>query len=233
MENKKLAFISEKMPPEIAGIFENLGYGCVRLLPHEALDTPVAHHPDMLFSVLDSGDVLCDEDYLRANPFLLELGVSFRPSSAKLGKKYPQDIAFDALVIDGVMYGKTSFAAPEILQNRKTVNVKQGYAQCSTLVTDRVAITGDSGIYDALIKNGVNALKISADGIALDGYSCGFIGGASAYDKDSETVIFFGDITKHPDYEKINAFLKQNGHQIAFSDSIPLTDFGGAKLIQK
>ncbi len=233
MGGKMLALVSYKLPDEICAELENLGYGCVLLKDHPHLDAPVASHPDMLFSVLDSGEVLADLRYLRAYPELSELKIKFRTSSKSLDKKYPLDIAFDALIFNAAVYGRLDFIAPEILENRKmAVNVSQGYTLCSTLVTDKVAITADEGIYTALCENGVNTLKISPRGIALDGYDCGFIGGASVYEPNSNTVIFFGDVTRHPDFEKLDGFLKENGHGVCYFDDLPLKDYGGAKLIK-
>ena len=226
-----VALISEKMPDVIVNKLENLGYGCVLLPDHPDLDAPVASHADMLFSVVLDG-LLTDGEYLSRYPQLAELGLPIRISQRSLGKKYPLDIAFDALIFNGIVYGNTDFIAPEILQSyKKAVFVKQGYTLCSTLITNRVAITADDGIYRALAENGVSVLKISASGITLDGYSCGFIGGASVYEPLSNTVIFFGDVTKHPDFNAISDFLCENGHRLLWFDEFELKDLGGAKLI--
>jgi hypothetical protein len=233
MENKRIALISEKMPAEISEILKNLGYGCVGLKAFECLDAPVAHHPDMLFSRLSDGKMLCDGRYLISNPALNELGIEFLPSAVRLDKKYPFDIAFDALVFGDTVYCKTDSTAPEILQDRNTVDVKQGYALCSTLVTNKCAVTADGGIYTALCKNGVDALKISAGNILLKGYGNGFIGGASCFDACSDTVIFFGNPIYHPDFGAISDFLAKHGHKISYPDKIPLADYGGAKLFIK
>ena len=77
------------------------------------------------------------------------------------------------------------------------------------------------------------SLKISAGNILLKGYGCGFIGGASCFDKDSDTVVFFGNLSEHPDGEKITVFLEKHGHRVVFFEEFPLSDFGGAKLISK
>ncbi len=234
MQSKQLVLVSEDLPEIILDYFQNCGYGCVRLPKHSALDTPVASHPDMLFSVLSDGTVLADKAYLDVNPDLLLLPISFKPSSAELGGKYPYDIAFDVLVFADTVYGKLDFIAPEIRQSaKKEVNVAQGYTLCSTLITDKCAATADSGIYRALTKNGVPTLKIAADGVGLDGYSCGFIGGASAFDKLSNTVIFFGDLRQHPDCKRINDFLREHGHSVHFFENLPLKDCGGVKFTIK
>ena len=234
MPSKKTALLSNKVPGKVTDIFENLGYGCVLLQDFKYLDTPVSHHPDMLFSLLPSGKLLCDERYLKANPELCETELEFLVSKKHLGKLYPNDIVFDALIYDDTVYGNVSFIAPEILESCKNkVNVKQGYTLCSTLVTDKCAITADKGIYNALKRNGVDVLEISPDRIVLEGYNSGFIGGASAFEPISDTVVFFGDISAHKDFNKIADFLSEHGHSIKYLSGYPLTDFGGAKLIIK
>ena len=209
MVSEKTALVSADMPESTCSIFGNLGYGCVRLPGFDALAKPVSSHPDMLFSRLSDGKLLCDAEYYRQNKHLLDaLGVQMVVSERALGKEYPRDIAFDALIFEDCIYGRLDALAPEIIEEPKVlINVKQGYALCSTLVTDRCAVTADSGIYDALKNNGVDVLKTTSEGVRLEGYGCGFIGGASAFDPCSNTVIFFGNVTEHPDYGELRYFL--------------------------
>ena len=113
----------------------------------------------------------------------------------------------------------------------KTVNVNQGYARCSTLiVAQNAAITADKSIEKALKSNGAEALLISEGNIRLEGFDYGFIGGASC--TDEKTVYFFGNVKKHPDYEKIKAFCdRYNSNIEILCEDEPLTDIGGAVLI--
>lgn len=233
MASKKTALVSVDMSGSTCRIFENLGYGCVRLPGFEALDVPVCSHPDMLFSYLPDRKMLCDGAYYQKNKALLDgIGAALLLSERTLKKEYPNDVLFDALWFDGCVYGRIDALAPEIISlAKKTVNVKQGYALCSTLVTDKCAITADEGIFEALKKNRVDVLKINAEGVRLKGYGCGFIGGASAFDPCSNTVVFFGNVTEHSSYNEIVRFLSEYGHTVCFDGSYPLTDLGGAKLI--
>ena len=75
--------------------------------------------------------------------------------------------------------------------------------------------------------DGVDVLVISSGNIVLEGYDYGFIGGASGKLND-ESVIFFGNIKKHPDYRAIKAFLyKHKSNMIIACEDMPLTDIGG------
>lgn len=234
MKNGKYILVSEDMPRHMCAELEDFGYKCLTLPKFDFLDSPVSSHPDMLFGELFDGRFLCDSRYYVENRELLcQMGAEIVSSERKLSSKYPLDIAFDALCFDGVLYGNLKYIAPEMLDKRKKcVNVSQGYAKCSVLATDKCAITSDSGIYEALVRDRVNTLKISPQGIALPGYGCGFIGGASFFEPISNTVVFFGDISTHPDFDVINAFLKENGHSVKYFKDYPLTDLGGAVLIK-
>ena len=233
LQSKRIALLSEHIPDTVSRVFENLGYGCVSLPSFSELDAPVAAHPDMLFFKIEDKKLLCDQRYYKENAALLSsIDVEFVFSKAVVSGQYPNDIAFDVFSFDGVLYGKLDFIAPEIRQSFKNaVNVKQGYTKCSTLLTDRCAITADQGIYARLKENGVNVIKISPSGISLPGYGAGFIGGASAYDHQNDTVVFFGDLSVHPDCDMIRSFLIENGHKIISVSDRPLTDYGGAILI--
>lgn len=232
MADKRTLLISCEMPHKIEEILGFLGYGCVRLPSCAALDTPVASHPDMLFYKLPSGELLCDSQYFEENaPLLLKTGARFTASAMRLGKKYPHDVLFDAFAVDGTLYARLDAVAPEIADSyERAVNVKQGYAKCSTLLAGELAVTADKGIYKALTENGVKTLLISPETVRLTGYGCGFIGGASFFDEKSRTVVLFGEPKTD---DPVPSFLEENGIRVMYPYGFPLTDFGGAIAVDR
>ena len=92
-------------------------------------------------------------------------------------------------------------------------------------VAGNSVITSDDGIYLSCLKNNVPVLKICQGHIRLDGYDYGFIGGASGQISDN-TIFFAGDITVHPDFEKISEFLKFNNIKFLSVPKVPLVDVG-------
>ena len=80
-------------------------------------------------------------------------------------------------------------------------------------------------------EHGCNVLLIQPGHIALPGYDCGFIGGASFVYENK--VIFFGNIEKHPDYTEISAFIDEAGYETVYEKNTPLTDLGGAVVLTK
>jgi hypothetical protein len=94
------------------------------------------------------------------------------------------------------------------------------------MLSDRVAVTADRGLADALRRSGVAVLDIRPGHIALPGYDYGFIGGAGGRLPDG-TYVFFGDLTSHPDGEAIRRFAEeQKISAVSLSDE-PICDRGG------
>jgi hypothetical protein len=109
---------------------------------------------------------------------------------------------------------------------RKILNVKQGYSKCSIAVigTD-AAITSDTGIYNTLIANGIDVLKIDSGSIRLDGVSYGFIGGVSGLIAP-DVLAVNGNIEAHPESEKIKEFCNKHGVSILSLNNEELYDIG-------
>jgi hypothetical protein len=68
--------------------------------------------------------------------------------------------------------------------------------------------------------------------IELKGLDYGFIGGASGLISPN-LLAFAGDITAHPDFDKIEKFLFKNGINIKILDDGPLMDIGTITIIKE
>ena len=205
-------------------------FNLIELSPSPDLDKRVASHPDML--MLYSGEKLfVSRDYVDSMGDILRInGVENVKCDVKLKKEYPYDIAFNSFIARNTLFGYTKHTAKDLLefadkQGLCTCNVKQGYAKCSTVVLgDDGIITADKSIYEAYTRISDNALLISPDGVALDGYDRGFIGGASGV--CNHEVFFCGDIGLHPDCKKIIDFCNSLGYTVTSLSDEPLYDVG-------
>ncbi len=205
---------------------------------YKKLDNPVSSHADMLLCVID-GEVFCYYDYYSQNISLFEaiksLGYNVRFVSNECGNKYPNDISLNVLIIGKKLFCNEKNTAVEIKKYAKEkgydiINVRQGYSACSTLVlNEKTAVTADIGMRNALEKEGIEVLFISSnDGIKLEGYNCGFIGGCGVVVDDK--IYFFGSIKQLFDFDNIKLFAEKN--QLSIFEIIPedVCDFGGVKL---
>lgn len=226
----KYAVISGEYPQ--ADKLLNFGITPLKTCLNRAFQRPVAYHADMNIAKIDEEifiaesqrELISQIEKIGYNPHIIG---NFSPD-------YPNDVPLNVAV-----YGKTAVinrktALPEIVialetQGYRINYVNQGYTGCSLLfVNEKAAVTTDSGIYSSL-HNVMDILLISPDGITLAGYDYGFIGG-SARLIDEKFMLFFGDVSKHRDYDDIRRFLKK--HDVDY-DCLPgyLCDIGGAVII--
>lgn len=152
------------------------------------------------------------------------------------GERYPENVLLNALYIGDCVYANEAALDNAVKRfcrehQIKIINVKQGYAHCSTLVLNHhAAITADKSLRQALTKNGVEVLPISSGHIRLDGFDYGFIGGASGVIDD--IIFFFGNIKEHPDFESIRMFIEKHKMKMKIlCPDLPLTDIGGMVVL--
>ncbi|NLL63499.1 MAG: hypothetical protein GX241_04560 [Ruminococcaceae bacterium] len=198
-------------PQWLKSAFSNYGIKVIEIGALDVLPTPVAHHIDLM----------CCGGYIAKE---IEGKLPGKPIKQNLGNVYPLDVPLNAAIVGEYIICNPDTVAPELLElGLKLIPVKQGYTKCSTLVIDEThIITEDESIYEAT-KDILNVLFIEKGHVFLEGYDYGFIGGASAVIGD--TVFFFGNIEKHPDFKKIKAFSPKR--IISLSEKEKLIDIGG------
>lgn len=229
MAKKRILLLSCRAAAIYSDQLSELGFHPIALFPDDRLNTIVADHADTLIFSCKNKIIMNREYYQKLNgTFDATLTDDFPFGD------YPNDIKFNCAVIGNYLLGKLSSLSEDVLtfakiQNLEPVDVKQGYAGCSTLVLDdRAIITSDENIASAAEARKINCLKISAGHIALDGIHYGFIGGA-AFSWD-DNVCFFGVLEDHPDGHRIYDFCRGIGINI-IELSGELTDYGGAVVI--
>ena len=222
---RKILFVSSDIPDIMA---EKLSEKYeIRLLPPcGALASPVSKHADMLAGLLDKRIVLT-RGYFEENKDLFS-DVDITVTDEKQRKEYPDDVLLNFIDTGRAVVGYEK--ALTRLINKPVINVKQGYARCSTLICRNFAVSADAGILSALESLGYDTLPIGSGYIDLPGYDSGFIGGASFADEDN--VYFFGTVSHHPDGERIKEFILSHGAKIHELDERPLLDLGGAVIIK-
>lgn len=173
---------------------------------------------------------------------LWEKSQLFPGNTKKLGRNYPGNIIYNAVCTGKYFIHNLRYTDPQLLEAAKLwhetsfpgqpfikIDVKQGYTRCCCLpVDDSSFITSDRGIARSLEKTGACVLTIREGNIALPGFDYGFIGGCAGHIiiDGRRTVIFNGNLSSHPDYEKIAAFIKDRDIDLKFFEDHTLTDIG-------
>ncbi len=221
--------MSDKYPCFVREI-EKLGHTVISSVTVDTFPISEQKHADMQILPINSDIFILNECTVLAQKIPNDRLIY---CDKKAGNKYPEDILLNFLYLNNTLYGKLSAIDKNLLdyckENKiRTVNINQGYARCSTLVLNKKAvITSDLSIEKALKKDGVEVLLISSGSIVLDGYDYGFIGGASGKIEEN-TIAFFGNVTSHPDYKKIENFCDNHNLSInVICPYMPLTDIGG------
>lgn len=193
---------------------KELGYALKFTVPSKNLHPSVAAHADMLMCRLgaDSSHPIVTAD------------------TSLLQSEYPGDARYNAICLDRYFLHRLDITAPELLQKAKNhglepVNIRQGYAKCSSVVVDgKSIITADNGVASVAEKlPGVEVLRINPGHVKLPGFDTGFIGGASG--RIGNEIWFNGDITAHPDWQSIKSFIESRDLGIRWFD-YELVDVG-------
>ncbi|MBE6785109.1 MAG: hypothetical protein E7538_02580 [Ruminococcaceae bacterium] len=214
----------------IADFFTKNGISVLKNEPNDYIDPSVSTHADMAAIHLGGNKIIVDKGQKGLKAVLEEHGFEASETAEKITGGYPGDVKLNFALIGNNAVGNFAYCDKvlfKLLANKNNITVKQGYCKCSVLTVDEgSAITDDSSVYKALIKNGLDVLLISKGDISLDGHGYGFIGGASGK-ISKDTVLFFGDVKKHRDFRKIADFLAAHSCTYLCSDGGALRDIGG------
>ncbi len=226
--------IDRRTPRDCQAALIQRGFEIIALPPFPCLPQPVASHPDMLIFFTDKHLITHKSYYPIAqdqlNLIAQKSGRELLLTDEPIGSVYPSDVLLNAAVVGNTVIGSERAMSAQIKEyctacRKQIINVKQGYAKCSVcIIDDDAIITSDIGITDKAKKAGIDTLTVTPGHVHLDGYDCGFIGGASGLYRG--TVYFCGNIDRHPDADAIRAFCQKHGKEAVSLSSEELFDVG-------
>lgn len=218
--------VAENFPEESAEKLKKYGE-VVRTRANARVLKGLDTHPDILVHPLPSGELLVDRDNF---DYYKEIfgDKKIIPSHASLSAKYPSDIHLNAFAFKNIFIHNLKYTDQVILDYYKKsgyelVNIKQGYAKCSCLVTEDIVITSDGGIYESL-RDLIPIYKIDHGQIKLQNFNYGFIGGASGV--LGKKIFFTGNFSHHSSYEEILKIINKYDYEIEILSKDPIEDYG-------
>ncbi|MDD7794004.1 DUF6873 family GME fold protein [Clostridium sp. 'White wine YQ'] len=189
-------------------------------------------HPDIQLSLTNSEDfsLIVNKDIdLAFLDQLNNLDIKFKLSNGFIGSAYPENISLNAIVLKDYLIHNlkyTDFSLLDFSKDKVKINIKQGYAKCSTVILrEKALITSDKGIYKTLIKYGFDILLLNPGDILLPGLNYGFIGGATGL-LSSNKLGIFGDLSYYNQGNEVLKFLKKYDIEPISLRKGPLVDRG-------
>ncbi|KPU42129.1 hypothetical protein OXPF_39080 [Oxobacter pfennigii] len=227
-----LAVVDGRVRKSIIEEMGRMGIEVIKADVCKDLYEAVQGHADMFMHHLRGKDiVIAPNAPIGTRNALSKHGFNLIEGDRVITRKYPGDIAYNVARAANYAICNKRYTDTKLLQclhdlDIKIIDISQGYAKCSICIVNGDAfITSDEGIYKTLIKEGLDALKISPGNIELKGLDYGFIGGASGF-ISGDTLAFTGHLKRHPDYAAIKNFLEKHNKKIKNLDEYELMDTG-------
>lgn len=214
----------------------SLGYTPLEAACLPKVDPAIALHPDIYLCRLSGISEGSEEEGAKL----------FYGDTENLGASYPEDVRYCACSTGRYFLHRLKYSDPGLLKAAESlglelVDIPQGYAKCNIAVVDEGSvITSDEGIARAAGRHlgeererGLELLLIRPGHIELPGHPYGFIGGASGLlppraqdSRHRARLVFNGDLSAHPDFEKIAAFCEARGVECVYFKEYRLRDIG-------
>lgn len=192
----------------------------------------IKFHPDISVCKLDFNNIVVAPNvYNYYKEVLGKYGFNVIKGNSIIQTKYPDNIQYNVCIFGKYAIHNFDYTDKKILDfldnnNFIKINTKQGYSKCSIcVVDDNSIITSDEGIYNAVKEYNIDCLLIEKGHIDLFELNYGFIGGCSGL-ISNDKLAFCGDITKHPDYNKIVNFVNKKNKNILCLSKEKLLDLG-------
>ena len=208
---RKICFVSAGLEKRFYNYLKKIGFKIFKINPLEVTYESINKHPDIFIFVTNKNIIASPKMYkvLKKDDLISNYLVK---GNSLVKEKYPENISYNVFQLKEYAIHNTKYTDSKIKEivNKKWIDVNQGYSNCSCLrVDDNSFITSDKGIYEKVKEYNIDCLLIRPGYINLKGLDYGFIGGTGF--RYNNEIIFYGDISKHPDYEKIKEFINSKG----------------------
>ena len=216
--------------PELSKALCSLGAEVISVKKDGVFEPRESNHPDMHMHHLGGNKIAVYREDTELVNCLSDKGFELVFAAGQKKREYPNCAALNACRIGNILLCNEKAVDKSVQEfaekiGLKTVNCRQGYSRCAVcIVSDYAVITSDPSVCRAL-DGKIDVLKISAGHIRLGNCNDGMLGGCSGM-IDKNKLAFFGDITRHPDFEKIAEFLDKHSVTPVCLGSGELTDVG-------
>lgn len=227
-----LALVDKRITLKMKIFLNTIGIDLIQSVTCKETYDAISCHPDISVLKLNHNNIVVAPNVFSYYENTLgKLGFNIIKGNSYIENKYPHNVQYNAVILGNYVIHNFDFTDKIILdyieKNKLTkINVKQGYCKCSICIVDENSIiTSDKGIHNEVQKHNINSLLIDSGHIDLFELNYGFIGGCSGLISRND-LIFFGDITKHPNYSDIYQFTRERNKTIICLSDEKLLDLG-------
>ena len=231
-KNLSLALVDSRISESMVQKLNELNINIIKSIKCNETYNAISCHPDICVIKLNDNNILVAPnvfDYY--DSYLTPLGFNVIKGNSNINNRYPNNVHYNVVILGNNVIHNFKYTDNVLLDyieknNMNKINVNQGYCKCSICIVDENSIiTSDEGIYKEVIKHNIDCLLIEKGHIDLFELDYGFIGGCSGL-ISKDTLAFFGNIEKHPNFNEINKFVSERNKKILSLSKEKLTDLG-------
>lgn len=226
LQEANIAIVDGRISDEIKFSLEKLGIRVIKTIKCNDVEDSIAYHPDIVIHPINHNTLVIAPNVFHYYEELLKgLGLKLIKGEKLLGRKYPDDIAYNVGRLSGVAIHNFKYT-DEVLkfyfkkEKLELIDINQGYSKCSlSIVNNHSAITSDYPMYEKLTSYGFSILLITQGYIILEGQKYGFIGGTTG-NLCNNNILISGNLDNHPNKDDIlNFIFEKNGNPIFLSNN--------------
>lgn len=225
--------VAKNMPQMAKDNLIKLGFNLIESAELKTVHKGLKYHPDMQIVKGDGCYICAPCCYDHYKLYFENIGIKLIKGKNDPKENYPYDVPYNVAIVDNYAIHNFEFTDSKVSENLncEKINVNQGYSKCSIcVVSDNAVITSDKGIAKVLTSYDIDVLAVTEGYIELEPFKYGFIGGCSGIISDDK-IAFCGDISLHPDYEKIKEFCHKHGKKIVCLTNSKPVDVGTIMLL--
>ena len=226
MAEAGLIIIDKKMPLEAKRTLRQ--YGDLLELQTSGITYPaISGHPDIFFCQTPAGLVVAPELPDHYLVVLQQKEIQVVKGVSMPGNIYPQTAHYNAVASSKLLIHNLKVTDPIILDACKAlphIHVNQAYTRCNLLALNNIFLTSDKGIHNTLMSKGVESNYYSPEGIQLEGFNHGFLGGACGV--FGGKVFVCGSLKYYSQGKEFKQIVENDGYDLVELYDGPLVDVG-------
>ena len=218
--------VSNRVSAKFLELLENENIKYIKSLKNEKFNKNYNDHVDLSILKID------DDIYIESSvyDYYAEYLSGFNFEKVDISNFKNGEMVLNIAKNKKHFFHNEKFTTKEIFEklklNRKYIKINQGYSNCSMICFENHIITSDKGVYKTLKLENINVELVTTDGIVLNGYKNGFIGGTCGFVSD-DILLFYGDVTKYRDYDIIKRIADEENVKILYPKDEVFVDLGG------